>query len=241
MCAMKTLPTVTLLGIDCVNIERLMLAADICRERFKFADVKLLTSLPAPVGAPTVEIPPINSSAEYSEFVIRRLAEYVDTPHVLIIQYDGFILNPQAWDDAFLEYDYIGAPQHIRQPFVKWFGLPQELVGQWVVGNGGFSLRSKGFVDVCAELAQNGTITEFHPEDNRLCITYRSELEARGMKYAPRIVAERFSFEGEDGANQWNGEFGFHGIRWTDISTWTAAHPEYVVDMEANTLTKHSV
>ena len=237
----RLLPTVTLLGVDCVNIERLMLAADICCENFEFADVKLLTSLPAPAGTPKVEIPPINSSAEYSEFVIRHLTEYVNTPHVLIIQYDGFILNPDAWSDEFLEYDYIGAPQHIRQPFVEWFGLPQELLGQWVVGNGGFSLRTKRFVDACAELAERGAITDYHPEDNRLCITYRGELDARGMRYAPRTVAERFSFEGEDGANTWNGEFGFHGIRWTDISKWTVAHPEYVVDMEGNTLARRSV
>ncbi len=42
-----SLPTVTLLGIDCVNIQRLVLVAKICMQSFNFGDVKLLTSLPA--------------------------------------------------------------------------------------------------------------------------------------------------------------------------------------------------
>jgi len=236
----RLLPTVTLLGVDCVNIERLMLAADICCENFEFADVKLLTSLPAPAGTPKVEIPPINSSAEYSEFVIRHLAEYVDTPHVLIIQYDGFILNPGAWDDAFLEYDYIGAPWMVGDWCIDGTssGFPESLCGQWVVGSGGFSLRSRNMLDVCAHLAEQGVFKEFHPEDSQISVHYRAELEAKGLRFAPVELAKHFSYEEDHTGRPWNGEFGFHGIRWTDISKWTATHPEYVVDMEGNTLTK---
>ncbi|MBP9760366.1 MAG: hypothetical protein KBD24_03285 [Candidatus Pacebacteria bacterium] len=233
---MRTLPTVTLLGIDCVNIERLMLVADLCQEYFAFGDVKLLTSLPVPTGVPKVEIPPICSSAEYSEFVIRHLAEYVDTSHVLIIQYDGFILNPDAWDDAFLTYDYIGAPWFVRDSSINRFGFPEDSRGTWVVGNGGFSLRSKKFLQVTAELAKKGAIAEYHPEDVSLCVWNRTLLEERGLQFAPVPIARRFSYEALDENNNraWTNQLGFHGIRWTDISKWSLQHPEYVVDMQAN-------
>ena len=57
---------------------------------------------------------------------------------MLIIQHDGFILNHKAWDNEFLNYDYIGAP-------VYWMG--NKLIE---VGNGGFSLRSKKLLKIIA-------------------------------------------------------------------------------------------
>jgi hypothetical protein len=234
----RVLPTVTLLGIDCVNIERLILAAEICTEHFEFAAVKLLSSLPAPAHTSRVEIAHIGSEAEYSEFVIRHLAPHVDTPHVLIIQYDGFILNPSAWEDEFLEYDYIGAPWHIRASHIHRHGFPEEFLGTWRVGNGGFSLRSKRLLEECAHLAAQGVFVEYHPEDVQVCIHHRTALERKGVKYAPVELAKRFSYESDGTGRVWSGEFGFHGIRWTDISAWTAQHPEYQVDMKANTLTR---
>ena len=38
------------------------------------------------------------------------LKEYINSEHVLVIQDDGHIVNPDIWDDNFLDYDYIGAP-----------------------------------------------------------------------------------------------------------------------------------
>ena len=38
---------------------------------------------------------------------MHRLASYIETDFVLIVQYDGFVLHAQAWDDDFLNYDYI--------------------------------------------------------------------------------------------------------------------------------------
>lgn len=236
----RTLPTVTLLGIDCVNIERLILAGDISQEHIEFAEVKLLTSLPAPMGTDVVSIPHIGSTEEYSRFVIEKLDEYVATPHVLIIQYDGFILNPDAWDDAFLTYDYIGAPWFVREPSIKNFGFPEEARGIWVVGNGGFSLRSKKFLNTCKELAKQGAFAEYHPEDVSLCVWNRALLESEGLHFAPVDVAKRFSYEALDENNNraWTNQLGFHGIRWTDISKWSAQHREYVVDMQGSTITR---
>jgi hypothetical protein len=172
---MKKLETVTLLGVDCVDIDRLILAADISMEHIEFADVKLLTSLSAPRAKHIVTIQHIGSTEEYSRFVIEKLDEYVDTPHVLIIQYDGFVLNPGAWEDDFLKYDYTGAPWFVRQSSVTRFGFPVETRGTWVVGNGGFSLRSKRLLKSCTELAKHQAFAEYHPEDTQICVHHRTQ------------------------------------------------------------------
>ncbi len=232
----KRLETVTLLGIDCVDIERLILAANICQEKFEFADVKLLTSLKS-TDRRIVPIQHIASTAEYSKFVIEELEKYVDTEHVLLIQYDGFILNPDAWSPEFLAYDYIGAPWFVRDLFVNKFDFPKELMGKLVVGNGGFCLRSKKFLNVSAELCREGKFKKLDPEDTALCVWNRDLLEKMGICFAPVDLAKKFAFEDiTEESDKWNGQFGFHGFRWTDISQWTKKHPEYVVDAKLSTI-----
>ena len=234
----RRLETVTLLGVDCVDIDRLILAADICQKDFDFAEVKLLTSLPSS-DPRIVPIEPLASVGAYSRFMIADLDSYVATPHVLIIQYDGFILNPSAWDNDFLKYDYIGAPWLVRDWSVRDYGFPKELLGTLAVGNGGFSLRSKKFVSTSAQLARNGAFKEYDPEDVVLCIHNRALLESNGITFAPAIIAKRFSFENEDDEKKaWDGQFGFHGLSWTDISKWLDANPQYR-DLIVNDTTIH--
>lgn len=224
---------VTLLGVDCVNLDRLILAAEICQRNFDFGDVKLLTSLEN--NHPnTIKIDRIGSVEEYSRFIITQLDNYVRTPHVLVFQYDGFILNPDQWTNEFLQYDYIGAPWLTADWSVKDFGFPEDLLGQYVVGNGGFSLRSKKLTAECKKLAEEGVITNYHPEDVVVCVRNRRLLESRGIKFAPVELAKQFSYEAEDDEHiSWDGQFGFHGLDWTDISKWTARHPEYKINNPA--------
>ena len=47
-----------------------------------------------------------DSRDAYSHFVIRELGQYIDTDFVLLIQWDGYVLNGAAWSDEFLGYDY---------------------------------------------------------------------------------------------------------------------------------------
>jgi hypothetical protein len=214
----KSLKNITLLGIDCLDISRLKLAADICQKDFEFGAVKLLSSIPDS-DSRVVAIDPISSTAEYSEFCIKKMNDFVDTEFVLVIQYDGFILNPEAWTDEFLEYDYIGAPW--------WYD------DDCNVGNGGFSLRSKKLLEI---LQNDSHITEFDPEDHHICRTYGPYLKEKGIKFAPESVANNFSIEGALDANAvavrkygntWNTQFGFHGLQKTIISKWIKGHPEY--------------
>jgi len=144
--------------------------------------------------------------------MIKDLIKYVDTPYALIFQYDGFILNHDAWDDQFLDYDYIGGP---------WAHL-----GSLEVGNGGFSLRSRRLIDWLATNWREIGVP-IDPEDVFISHFARPRLEQNGMTFAPTSVASRFSKEGNERSVVWNGEFGFHGITYTDISRWLDNRPEY--------------
>ncbi len=134
----------------------------------------------------------IRNIEEYSLFMLKGLQAYVKTSHVLIIQWDGYVIRPQAWQDQFLQYDYIGA---------AW----SKKTGPWV-GNGGFSLRSKSLLSAL----QDKVITPDHPEDVCICDQYRSYLEdAHRIQFASPELADTFSFEfGKPHPEA----FGFHGM-----------------------------
>ncbi len=216
----KSLPTVTLLGLDCVDIDRLKLAADICQKDFTFGAVKLLSSIPDS-DPRVIPIDTVDSIEKYSHFLVKKLHDFVDTDFVLVIQYDGFILNPESWSDDFLSYDYIGAPW--------WYEDDNN------VGNGGFSLRSKKLLHI---LCHDASIQEHHPEDHHIARTYGDYLRSLGIVFAPEHVARKFSIEGclkepvpVKYGSAWTHEFGFHGLDETDISAWSKQNPEYTVDM----------
>ena len=185
------LDNVTLLGVDCIDIERLIYAADVSQKYIKFKAVKLLTHIESKDNR-IVKIPEIKTIEAYSEFMIRQLNVYVDTEFVLVIQYDGFVLNPSQWMSEFLEYDYIGAPT------------------KWGIGNGGFSLRSKKLLKI---LSEDTSIEIVHPEDYSICRTYKSYLQEKNIKFATPEIAHQFSIEN----SIWETQFGYHNA---DISSW---------------------
>jgi hypothetical protein len=187
--------SITLCCIDCVNQPLAIRALRLSMPALAFTETLLLTSGCDDLPDLRVEhIPPLRSHAEYSHFVAKTLVAHIHTSHVLLVQWDGYIINPQAWTDEFLEYDYIGA---------TWGFLNKE---DYRVGNGGFSLRSKRLL----EALQDPEIVETHPEDVAICRQYRPLLEQRyGIRFAPEAVAERFSFESTTPPDV---PFGFHAL-----------------------------
>ncbi len=219
------LDNVTLLGIDCVDVSRLQKALDISAEHIEFAQVKLLSSL-SNTDPRWVPIEHIGSIEAFSEFCIKDLTKYVETEFVLLVQWDGFILNPTSWSDSFLKYDYIGAPWYIKDEF--WFErflIPRQYENQHIVGNGGFCLRSKKFLEVSAKLARENKFTKYHPEDLVMCVYDKHLLLEEGIQFAPYEVAKNFSIEGHD--EVYKDQFGFHGLKWTNISDWIQKNSQY--------------
>lgn len=140
-----------------------------------------------------VEISHINNVEAYSHFLLKEMGQWVHTSHLLIVQWDGFVLDASMWHDDFLKVDYIGA---------VW---PQ-FHDTHRVGNGGFSLRSRKLLDALAQ----ADVTPHHPEDLCICRTHRTLLEDRWhMTFADEDLAHRFAFERERGAER---SFGFHGL-----------------------------
>lgn len=149
-------------------------------------------------GRPITQIAPIRSLSDYNRVIFETLPSKVATDFVLIIQFDGFALNEDRFTDDFFDYDYIGAP---------WAAglIPGHSA---VVGNGGFSLRSRRLMQALEDLAPSIDLSQ--PEDNVICLALRDPLERRGVKFAPVDVARRFSVESD--RSQPVTPFGFHGL-----------------------------
>lgn len=225
------LPQVTLIGVDCVDFNRLLLAAEISTRGIDFGAVKLLSSKPRQCRFKSHLIEHIASIESYSRFMIADLPGYVDTSFALVFQHDGFVLNPAAWDDRFLAYDYIGAPW--PEAFNPGDPRNEPSGGPYRLQNGGFSLRSSRLMNLCADLLRRGELDRTHPEDLVICADAAARLNARGspsqgrVRFAPVEVAARFSREGwYSGSMKWRGQFGFHNFKITDISQWHDVHPD---------------
>jgi hypothetical protein len=180
-----------------------------------FTDTAGAAALPRDARVETVPIATLRSGADYSRFIVQMLPDHVHTSHVLVTQWDGFVVDGAVWRDAFLDCDYIGA---------VW---PEQPAGT-AVGNGGFSLRSRRFLQAAQGLAL--APAELHPEDVVLCRTHRAALEAQGLRFAPLEVARAFACENETPSAP---TLGFHGAyhlpRSLDEATlraWLAALPD---------------
>jgi hypothetical protein len=195
---MLNLPSVTLLCVETRDPTLALYAIQKCLEQANFGKIVLITDLaklskePIEVeGMAYVQAPPIKTTKDYSDLLLTGLRRYVSGTHVLIIQWDSFILHPELWTDDFLRYDYIGAvwPHHPDTP----------------VGNGGFSLRSVKLL----EALESPKNTKRHPEDFCICVDNKATLEKEfGIRFAPTNVAEQFAVERAD----WHPAFGFHGF-----------------------------
>lgn len=177
------LPDVTLFGIDAHDPVGIKRAAEISQRHIEFGDVKIITERL------------FRGREGYSEFCIKEMWKYVKTSHVLIIHADGYVQNPWAWNDDWLQWDIIGACW-------DWYNEHQN-------GNGGFTLRSKKLLNSI----KDWKVTKELIEDDYLCRTMRPTLERQGIKFAPVEVCKRFSIEGygiKPQYNIYNGEFGFH-------------------------------
>jgi hypothetical protein len=59
-----------------------------------FADAILFSHVPVAGPFRAVEIDRLDSTAAYSNFVFKRLLKWIETPYVLIVQWDGYIVDP---------------------------------------------------------------------------------------------------------------------------------------------------
>ena len=194
--AVPALREVTLLAADSLAVALSARAVARSMAACGFAEAALLTdAAPQDAWVPVRAIGRLGSRDDYSAFVIKGLGAHVRTSHVLLVQWDGFVVAPEAWDPAFLGFDYVGARWWWQKPGSD-------------VGNGGFSLRSRRLLDALAD-------PRFEPqagvaEDELICRVWRPVLEREFLiRFAPSSVADRFS---QERAGRAVASFGFHGV-----------------------------
>ncbi len=206
---MIKLDNVTLLALTSIQIEDTVKALKHCAGLIQFADVKIVTDVEVNDKIVKWEKCHKLDYTEYSRYAVYDMWKHVDTDFVLKIDYDGFIVNADQWDDNFLNYDYIGAPW----PYPSDNFSMRDINGDVQrVGNGGFTLRSKKMLRLASEL--NLTWQSFHGfynDDGFMAVNNRHIYEANGCKIAPIEVAAKFSHEIPIPEIQGIIPFGFHG------------------------------
>ncbi len=186
---MINLKNVTLCIVDCKNYNEaaasIIYSSNFCN--ITFAKSLFISDLEhdklKKYNIDFVKINKISNIESYNNFIIKELHKYIDTNHLLIIQYDGFIYKSEKWNDEFLQYDYIGAPWH----------TPPVSISNSLVGNGGFSLRSKKIMFEVSNIAGNEVINS--PEDVFISCINRDFLEKTGFVFATPDIAAKFSTE----------------------------------------------
>ena len=137
---------------------------------------------------------------QYSVFMMHLLQAHIETDYCLVVQDDGWVLSGENWKDDYYNYDYIGAPSHcglVGNEFHLGFGWTQ-FPDRIAVQNGGFSLRSKKFLEAPNKFGvTHKQAQDIHNwnEDAQLTALFRRDLESCGMKYAPEEVAKKFAIE----------------------------------------------
>ena len=204
---------VTLVAIDFITHNLTKFAVEHSLKSFEPKEILVISDQDFVSGSTYQQHSPVSGMSEYANVMLKGVS--VNTSHALYVQWDGMVNTATMWSDEFLEYDYIGAP---------WPWMPEGKN----VGNGGFSLRSRKLLEICATDANiNLTTDEPVAEDNIIGIRNRQYLEStHGIKFAPTSVAEKFSFE----LGVPRPSFGFHGL-WNMVSQLSDADLAYILPL----------
>ncbi len=201
--------------LKCINVSKI----------YWFSDIPF----PKDLGCEVINIPikqfdrKKSFQEAYSYLTLRVMPEVVDTDYNLIVQYDGYAVNKNAWTDQFLNYDYIGA-------VMTWHRLKKR------VGNGGFCLRSRKLYNAMKAIDLKYKLEDlikhknfdrlfldyFYdkfvgiglPEDIIITQVYRKQLEREHkIVFANEKIANRFSIENNLTSKWAMKSFGFHGSK----------------------------
>ena len=193
---MLSLPTVTISVLATQDHKAAAYALRRSCEQVSFRNAIIMTDKAEwfeGLGEITV-CPAFGNSFEICQWLFRDAQRHLVPrigSHALGIHWDGFVINPDAWTDEFLNYDYMGG--------LMWGNTN---------GNGGFTLYSKAFFSALAAMRITPCVENCHPSDQKISTLYRSVLERMGVKFAPNHLCQKFSVEN----GPYNGSFGFHGI-----------------------------
>lgn len=192
---MITLKDITLIALTNKDWEGHKRAIDESCKAIQFGAVKLIWD---------EGIKDIN---DWNYKIIHDLPDYVHTSHALLIHADGYVINPELWDNEWLKLDYIGSPW----PFPRdYYSYRDENGDIQRVGNS-VSLRSKKLMKLVRTREWKSYYGNTN-EDGFICCHNRKWLESQGCKFATFEQALKFGKEHELPENKDLKTFLFHSI-----------------------------
>jgi len=214
---MICLDNVTLLGIDTFQPDRTIFALNESKRHIKFASTILITSRECKFdsskteGISVIYNDTIDNFKKVNTFMLFDVGKYVNTEFVMFVEWDGYVLNPNGWNDKFLECDYIGATWTVDSNYKTWKNLSDILdLDKGVVGNSGFSIRSKRLIDFVS--SDEYTLKQYDDtsvtNDMFICCKVRRHLIEEGFIFAEPELADTFSAE----IKPYTDQFGWHGF-----------------------------
>lgn len=155
----------------------------------------------------------IKNIDDWNYRVIYELHNYINTPYALLFHSDGYPIRADLWQDAFLDFDYIGAPWPLPQDNYSYRDEEGNLQR---VGNS-VSVRSKKLMKLVASRPQEWFWEQKKRygncnEDGFISCHNRKWLESKGCTFAPLELAVHFSKEHEIPENKGIDTFAFHTV-----------------------------
>jgi hypothetical protein len=207
---MLKLPNVTLVVVTSVKIEDNISAMVKSMSGIEYGAVKFFCHIKPnlPIGVGYVECEKLDYIG-FSRYTFLELWKNIETDFCLLVHHDGYVSNPDNWDDRFLNFDYIGAPwPYSEDSYITDYGEHVR------VGNAGVCIRSKKILKMPTDLGLRFEHRQgFYNDDGNFCVYHRKTFLENGIRYAPIELASKFSKEiWIDGISR-NDTFAFHGDR----------------------------
>ena len=95
---MLAINDVTICAIDCVMPKLALRSLKKSLALSNFGEALLFTDsdVDSPEGLQVVKIDKLYSLEAYSKFLMKKLGQYIRTSHVLIVQWDGYVIDSRA-------------------------------------------------------------------------------------------------------------------------------------------------
>jgi hypothetical protein len=186
------LSNVTLVALSSINIYETIKAMKYSMKKIKFGDCVFISHrkpfyLPKNIRYEYTS--KLKTIDDYNYKMLFEVHNYIKTDFILIVHYDGFIINPEMWRDEFFNYDYIGSP---------WpYNMIKDKFGNIIRVGNGVSLRSKKLLELPQKIKIPFNYGDGHinSEDTFICARYRHLFMENGINFAPIDTAKYFGHE----------------------------------------------
>lgn len=183
---MLELPMVSLTAFATTDHFAANRAFEYSQRGINFGDKLVITDKPEffPTATQVLVVPPLPSYQEGCIFHCTQAPDLIlpvmRGTHLLSVQWDSPVLNPEAWTDEFLAHSFCGA-----------------VMNGFAVGNHGAALFGRDYYTALKMLGLPAILSECHPCDQIICIRHHDQMVRNGCKFAPVELARRFSREND--------------------------------------------